>query len=82
MLTLAYGWNIGIQEGGRRVNAGWTKAARWAKGSVPWVANSPGKPAEHERICHLKNETAPFQKETVIHFWGKLTDIAMEMHMK
>jgi len=34
MLTLAYGWNIGIQEGGRRVNAGWTKAARWAKGSV------------------------------------------------
>ena len=40
MLALAYGWNIGILDGGRRVNAGWTKAARWAKTSVPWVESN------------------------------------------
>ena len=35
MLTLAYGWNLGKMEGGRRVNAGWSKPARLAKNSAP-----------------------------------------------
>ncbi|CAL1142724.1 unnamed protein product [Cladocopium goreaui] len=34
MLTLAYSWNIGNLEGGRRVNAGWAKAARLHRTSV------------------------------------------------
>eukprot|EP00435_Cladocopium_sp_Y103_P037869 s2188_g10.t1 len=34
MLTLAYSWNIGSLEGGRRVNAGWAKASRLHRTSV------------------------------------------------
>ena len=31
------GWNIGNLEGGRRVNAGWAKAARLHRTSAPWI---------------------------------------------
>ncbi|CAJ1352715.1 unnamed protein product [Effrenium voratum] len=43
MLTLAYGWNLGKMEGGRRVNAGWSKPARLAKNSV-LVDDEPPSP--------------------------------------
>lgn len=34
MLAFAFGWNLGVSEGGRRVQAGWRRSARAARTSV------------------------------------------------
>ena len=31
MISFAFSWNLGILEGGRRVNAGWKKSSRLAQ---------------------------------------------------